>query len=113
MDELIEAGVLKRVLAQTEIAFSNSMIEAWWRSLKHGWLFLNPLDSVTKVRHLVEFYVGEHNSKLPHSAFHGQTPDEIYFGTGALVPDQLAAARQDSRRLRLEVNRAQSCSVCA
>jgi len=40
VDELITAGVLRRVLAYTELKFSNSMIEAWWRSLKHRWLFL-------------------------------------------------------------------------
>jgi len=28
--------VLRRVLAFTELTFSNSMIEAWWRSLKIG-----------------------------------------------------------------------------
>ena len=58
------------------------MIEAWWRSLKHQWLFLHALDSVTTVRRLVTFYVDEHNRMLPHSAFRGQTPDEMYFGTG-------------------------------
>ena len=62
------------------------MIEAWWRSLKHQWLFLHSLDSVTTVRRLVAFYVDEHNRVLPHSAFRGQTPDEMYFGTGDAVP---------------------------
>jgi transposase InsO family protein len=74
IDELIESGVLRRVLAQVEIACSNSMIESWWRSLKHQWLFLNQLDSVGSVRRLTSFYVEEHNSRLPHSAFRGQTP---------------------------------------
>jgi hypothetical protein len=32
-DDLITTGVLRRVLAFTELKFSNSMIEAWWRSL--------------------------------------------------------------------------------
>ena len=67
------------LLAFTELKFSNSMIEAWWRSLKHQWLFLHSLDSVTTVRRLVAFYVHEHNRVLPHSAFRGQTPDEMYF----------------------------------
>jgi len=62
---------------------SNSMIEAWWRSLKHQWLFFHSLDSITTVGRLVAFYVDEHNRVLPHSAFRGQTPDEMYFGTGA------------------------------
>jgi hypothetical protein len=34
-------------LAFTELKFSNSMIEAWWRSLKHQWLFLHPFESAT------------------------------------------------------------------
>src|SRR5262245_23555784 len=62
VDDLIAAGVLRRVLAFTELQFSNSMIEAWWRSLKHQWLFLHSLDSVTTVRRLVAFYVHEHNT---------------------------------------------------
>ena len=41
VDELITTGVLRRVLAFTELKFSNSMIEAWWCSLKHQWLFLS------------------------------------------------------------------------
>ena len=74
VDELIHTGVLRRLLAFTELKFSNSMIEAWWRSLKHQWLFLHSLDSVTTVRRLVTFYVDEHNRVLPHAAIRGQTP---------------------------------------
>jgi len=48
--------MLKRILAQTEITFSNSMIESWWRVLKkHQWLYLNTLDTVSTVRKLVAF----------------------------------------------------------
>jgi hypothetical protein len=35
IDDLITTGVLRRVLAFTDLKFSNSMIEAWCRSLKH------------------------------------------------------------------------------
>ena len=82
VDKLVESGLLNRVLAPTEITFSNSLIESWWRVLKHQWLYLNTLDSVRTVENLVAFYIREHNSRLPHSAFQGQTPDEMYFGTG-------------------------------
>jgi len=112
VDALIACGALRRVLAMTEGRFSNSMIEAWWRSLKHQWLFLHALDSVAKVRSLVAFYVDEHNTRLPHSAFRGQTPDEMHFGTGDGVPAQLEAARAEARRQRLEDNRARTCAVC-
>lgn len=53
VDALVQAGIVRRLLALTECAFSNSLIEAWWRSLKHQWLFLHPLDSVATVHRLV------------------------------------------------------------
>jgi len=112
VDALIASGLLRRVLAMADVRFSNSMIEAWWRSLKHQWLFLHSLDSVAKLRSLVAFYVEEHNTTLPHSAFRGQTPDEMYFGTGDGVPEQLEAARKEARRRRLDENRARRCPAC-
>jgi len=112
VDELIDSGLLKRVLAITEIDFSNSLIQAWWRCLKHQWLFLSPLDSISGLRKLVEFYVTEHNSRLPHSAFAGQTPDEMYSGKGDAVPEQLNQARVAARARRLETNRALQCAAC-
>jgi len=112
VDHLIESGLLRRVLAMTELRFSNSMIEAWWRTLKHQWLFLNTLDSAATVEKLVRFYVTEHNERLPHSAFRGQTPDDMYFGKGDGVPDDLESARIAARRERIEVNRSLSCPVC-
>jgi hypothetical protein len=113
VEALIEQGALRRILALVDICFSNSLIEAWWRSLKHNWLFLHQLDSVTAVRRHVAFYVEEHNSAIPHSAFKGQTPDEMYFGRGDGVPDRLAEARVLAREQRMEENRARRCAVCA
>ena len=105
VDELIDSGILKRVLAQTEISYSNSLIESWWRILKNQWLYLNTLDSVNAVRSLVEFYVTEHNSQLPHSAFSGQNPDEIYFGTNENIPEQLREKRATARSARHGTNK--------
>ena len=112
VDKVVESGLLKRVLAQTEITFSNSLIESWWRVLKHQWLYLNTLDTVATVRKLVAFYIDQHNTHLPHSAFRGQTPDEMYFGTGSKIPKQLEASRIAARHSRMEANRAQTCQVC-
>ena len=89
---IVATGVLRRLLAITELKFSNSMIEAWWRSLKHQWLFLHPLESVATIRRLVAFYVDEHK-RASTFGFRGQTPDEMYFGTGDAVPADLSHAR--------------------
>jgi transposase InsO family protein len=112
VDRLVDSGLLKRLVAMTEISFSNSLIESWWRALKHQWLYLNTLDTVATLERLVGFYVAEHNTRLPHSAFRGQTPDEMYFGTGEHVPGELEMARQAARRARLETNRKMSCPQC-
>ncbi len=112
VDALIESGLLKRVLAQTEITFSNSLIESWWRVLKHQWLYLNTLDTIATVKKLVDFYVEQHNSQLPHSAFRGQTPDEMYFATGKHIPNRLENSRKAARQSRMEVNRKTSCNIC-
>ncbi len=63
-------------------------------------------------RRLVAFYVGEHNTRLPHSAFRGETPEEMYFGTGKGVAAQLETGRNAARQTRFEANRKMSCETC-
>jgi putative transposase len=113
VDATLFGACLERVLAQVDVAYSNSMIEAFWRSLKHQWLYLNALDSIERLRSLVKFHVEEHDTQMPHSAFAGQTPDEMYFGTAVDLPTQLAAARSKARAKRLAANRAMTCDRCS
>ena len=112
VDQLIDDGVIRRVLAQVEVSFSNSMIEAFWRSLRHQWLYLHSLESFTQLEQFIEFYVREHNTQMPHHAFGGQTPDEVYFDQADRVDDRLRTARRQARRERMETNLGQSCGVC-
>jgi len=112
VDDLLDGEDLTRVLAQIEITFSNSMIEAFWRSLKHGWLYLHTLDSLAALRRLIEFYVTAHNEVMPHSAFQGQTPNEVFFGTGGEITQKLSAARASAREERMRANRTARCGVC-
>jgi transposase InsO family protein len=112
VDALVDAGLIHRVLALAEVSYSNSMIEAWWRSLRHNWLNLHQLDDIEAVRKLVEFYVHNHNAVMPHSAFRGQTPDEIYCGTGGNVTAELEAAAKVAQQRRLTANRAARCHRC-
>ena len=112
VDELVNDGVLKRILAQTDITASNSMIEAFFRLAKHNWLFLHNLDTIERVRRLVEFYVNGHNSRLPHRAHRGRNSDELSFGRECDVPDKSAKARLAARIARLENNRGRRCGAC-
>jgi len=112
VDNLLEDEGLRRTLAQVDITFSNSMIEAFWRSLKHSWLYLHSLESIESLHRLVDFYVHQHNEVMPHAAFEGPTPDEMYFGRGDAVVVKLAATRIKARDQRIEANRVVQCGVC-
>ena len=106
-------GIVRRVLAQVEVSFSNSMIEAFRRSLRHQWLYLHSLESFSQLEQLIDFYLKEHNARMPHHAFDGQTPDEMYFDQAPRVRDRLTTARHQARRARMAENRGQSCRACA
>jgi transposase InsO family protein len=109
----LEGSTIRRVLAQLEVVESNSMIEALRRSLKHQWPYLHGLETIEQVRKLVEFYVEQHNTVMPHAAFDGQTPDEVYFGVGDGVPARLAEERHEARRKRVSFNRSRPCGACS
>ena len=111
VDSLFDTSALQPVVAQIDIAYSNSMIEAWFRALKHNCLFLHQLSDFVTGKRLVTFYVGEHNTTIAHSAFDGETPDEIYFGTGGHVAQELATRRLKARRSRIERNRSVACGA--
>jgi transposase InsO family protein len=70
-------------------------------------------DGFTQLEQLIDFYVNAHNTQMPHHAFVGQTPDEVYFDHADRVPDRLTAARHQARRARMEANRRQLCRACA
>jgi hypothetical protein len=83
VDELIATSVLRRLLAFTELKFSNSMIEAWWRFPQASVALPPPARQRRDHPRLVAFCVHEHNHVLPHSAFR-----------------------------RVEANRSESCETC-
>ena len=75
-------------------------------------MFLHRLETAAAVRRYVEFYVAEYNATIPHAAFSGQTPDEIYFGRGKGIAARLEAGKRAARARRLKVNRAAWCGRC-
>jgi hypothetical protein len=112
VDILFNGDKMKRILALVDVTYSNSMVEAWWRSLRHQWLYLHHLNTIATVRRLTAFYVHQHNTVMPHAAFEGQIRDETYFGRGQLVPDELRVRRLEARRRRVDENKRERCGAC-
>ncbi len=108
----LKDGLMSMLIAQEDILCSNSMIERFWLSMKHSFLFTQKLDSITALRRFVDFYISEHNTVIPHSAFNGQTPVEGFCGEASGLRDQLASKRIVARDVRLLENRGAACGGC-
>lgn len=93
IDGLIGSGQIIREIAQIDIEFSNSMIEAFFRSFKNKYLYQQELIDMASVARCTEFYVQQHNHVIPQSVLGAATPEEYYRGQWD------AGARQSYRGL--------------
>ncbi len=85
------------VLADNDIAISmdgkgawrdNVFVERLWRSVKYEEVYLRAYDSVSDARASIGRYLDFYNSRRPHSALDGVTPDQAYFNP---LPIRMAA----------------------
>jgi hypothetical protein len=109
----VEAGRIIRTIAQIDVEFSNSMIEALFRSLKHRWLFILSLTTFEAVCRAVNEYLTDHNVRIPHYALGGALPLEVFSGTWteesqALLSEGSTAAAAK----RIKFNRSRRCGIC-
>lgn len=100
------------LIAQRDILCSNSMIERFWLSMKHSFLFAQKLESITALRRFVDFYVDEHNTSIPHNAFQGQTPLDVFRGDASNLAAEFASKRAEAREVRILENHSAGCGAC-
>jgi putative transposase len=90
------AEAFTSVLKQRGIAISmdgkgawrdNIFVERLWRSVKYEEVYIKAYASVAEARSSLEKYFVFYNTRRPHQALDGQTPDQAYF-----TPLQLPAA---------------------
>ncbi len=113
VSELERQNFIHLVQAQLDVRFSNSMIEAFFRSLKHQHLHYRMLKDLSTLKSEAEFYLREHNERIPHSALDGATPLESYTGAWTEVDRmQLCEERKRAITERLQVNRSLRCGQC-
>lgn len=113
VDDLVASKLVARTVAQIDIEFSNSMIEMLFQRLKHRHLFTIPLTNIEALERGVDFYFTDSNTKIPHTALNGATPEEIItgrwsYGPLGLIKEQIAAAQMG----RVEYNRRSRCTPC-
>jgi hypothetical protein len=102
---------LNRLVAQKDIHFSNSMVEAVNKRMKYDFLFRFQLLDFEHVKRFLETAVEQYNNR-PHSSLFGLTPYEVFHGH---APDKTFFKPQitQAKILRKEENKALLCDSCA
>ena len=89
------------------------MIEAVFRSIKHNYLFDQEIKNHKSLKKHVDFWFGEHNERIPHTAFNGETPAEKFNHTwGAEEEIRILVKQEDAIKLRIKHNQQVFCKLC-
>ena len=101
---------VKRVISKVDVHWSNSIIEAFFRSLKQNYLNKHLLRNYDDVKRKLEFYFKEHNYTISHNAFNGATPAEIYKRKWCKEKEEgLKELLKKASQQRVSVNSARIC----
>ena len=102
---------LTKLIAQKDIHFSNSMIEAVNKRMKYDFLFRQQLHDIEHVQRFLEKAVECYNNR-PHSVLLGYTPAEVFYGA---IPDKtfFKSQKEQAKVIRKAENKALTCNNCA
>jgi len=114
MGQMENAGLFEKQVARFEISFSNSMVETLFRSLKHNYLFHQEVTSLASLKRHVNYWIEEHNEKIPHTAFNGETPLEMFKQSWSKEAEIRIFLRQEEAiKMRIGQNQRVSGVRCA
>jgi len=103
----------RKQVAQFEISFSNSIVEALFRSLKHNYLFHQNITNPSSLKKHVDFWFTDHNERIPHTAFDGETPLERYSQIWNKDCEiKILIRHEEAIKLRIKENQKIFCDVC-
>ena len=101
---------IKKIIAQTDIEFSNSMIEAVNKTLKYRHLFQEPIQDFETLERKLEKFIFTYNNR-PHTALNGLTPQQVLNGE-TIDFEKIKKQIESSRIKRIEDNRKYNCGLC-
>ena len=112
MEEFLAQGVpIKKLIAQKDIVFSNSLVESANKLVKYRYLFSRDFPNINILEKHLEECVKDYNHKRPHCSLKGLTPYEVFTG-GSLDKESLKEKISQAVRARVEENRKAGCGIC-
>jgi len=105
---------IKLTIAQIEIDFSNSMIENFFKNLKHRYLYLKSLNNLSTFKAHSSYYIEQHNNIVPQHVLGGATPEEAYYGTwNKDKEEELVQNHLNAQKARIEYHKSLACRICS
>lgn len=108
---ITETEGFNTVIAQRDIPFSNSVIEAQNKLFKYRYLFRQEYNNGNDLRNLFGEDIYDYNNLRPHVSLKGYTPEEAHSGLSGMK-ELWANQMQQARKERLFTNKKEICMIC-
>ena len=110
VNRLIDQNKITRTIAQIEVNFSNSMIEAFFKSMKYYHLYSQSIHTVKDLSRHIRFFIDQHNNHVPLWSLKGAKPIEIFTGSwGSEEKERLKMEMAEARAKRHRFNAEIQC----
>ena len=103
---------IRKIIAQKDIHFSNSIIESVNKIVKYRQLYLYDIPDFRSLEKHLDRFVPVYNNIRPHISLGGLTPKEALLGI-KLNKEQIRDQFQEAREERIRINRQYSCGICS
>ncbi len=101
----------KYIIAQKDVVFSNSMIEAFNKVLKHQFLYPLHLQNGKQLLETLKKVIPIYNIERPQDSLEGNTPLETYNGKVKYY-NRYTTSFKKYRKIRIAKNKQSNCNSC-
>ena len=102
---------IKKIIAQRDIVFSNSIVEAVNKIVKYRHLYLHDIPDFESLKKHLHSFIPIYNNKRPHCSLNGLTPLEAYNGK-ILDKNKMKLQFEQAKRNRIIYNQKANCPIC-
>tara|TARA_R110002096_G_scaffold433905_1_gene654074 strand:+ start:407 stop:1687 length:1281 start_codon:yes stop_codon:yes gene_type:complete len=102
---------IKHIIAQKDVVFSNSMIEAVNKIIKHQFLHHKEINNGNQLINAMAETIPIYNTMRPQMSLDGNTPEET-FGGLSIDMSRYTHNFNEQKQLRLTKNKKSNCNVC-
>ncbi|MFC4636453.1 transposase [Dokdonia ponticola] len=102
---------IKHIIAQNDVVFSNSMIEAINKIIKHQFLHHKEINNGNQLIRVMADTISIYNTIRPQMSLGGNTPEETFSGLSIDI-SKYTHNFKELKQLRLTQNKKNACKVC-